>query len=282
MSEIVITSDSTCDLSPELLSSRGIGIYPLSVMLGAKSFRDGIDIVPQDIFRYFDETGQLPKTAAPSTEEYAEFFKKFVDEGKTVIHFNISSKASGSYSFADAAAKRFDGKVFAVDTHALSTGQGLLVMKACDMRDEGKSAQEIYDTVLSLRDKVNTSFIPDTLLYLYKGGRCSTLSYYGSKVLSIHPMIDMKDGQLYPKKKYIGKMSRCIKNYINDLVADYPAYDKRRCFVTHSNADAELVELAKSMVKELFSFDEIIETVAGSIVTSHCGRNTLGVLFISE
>ena len=123
MSEIVITSDSTCDLSPELLSSRGIGIYPLSVMLGAKSFRDGIDIVPQDIFRYFDETGQLPKTAAPSTEEYAEFFKKFVDEGKTVIHFNISSKASGSYSFADAAAKRFDGKVFAVDTHALSTGQ---------------------------------------------------------------------------------------------------------------------------------------------------------------
>lgn len=282
MSEIVITSDSTCDLSPELIASEKIGIYPLSVMLGEKSFRDGIDIVPQDIFRYFDETGQLPKTAAPSAEEYAEFFKQFTDEGKTVIHFDISSKASGSYSFAATAAKQFGGKVFAVDTHALSTGQGLLVMKACDLRKEGKSAQEIYDTVMSLRDKVNTSFIPDTLLYLYKGGRCSTLSYYGSKVLSIHPMIDMKDGQLYPKKKYIGKMSRCIKNYINDLAAEYPAYDKRRCFVTHSNADPELVELAKSMVRELFSFDEMIETVAGSIITSHCGRNTLGVLFISK
>ena len=172
--------------------------------------------------------------------------------------------------------------MFAVDSYALSTGQGLLVLKACDLRDEGKSAQEIYDTVLSLRDKVNTSFIPDTLLYLYKGGRCSTLSYYGSKVLSIHPMIDMKDGQLYPKRKYIGKMSRCIRNYINDLVADYPAYDTRRCFVTHSHADPELVELAKSMVKERFHFEEMLETVAGSIVTSHCGRNTLGVLFIRK
>ena len=282
MSDIIVTSDSTCDLSPELIESRGIRIMPLSVILGSQTFRDGIDIVPQDIFRYFDETQQLPKTAAPSVEDYTEFFRQFTDAGKTVIHFNISSKASGSYGFAKTASEQFGGKVFAVDSYALSTGQGLLVLKACDLRDEGKSAQEIYDIVLSLRDKVNTSFIPDTLLYLYKGGRCSTLSYYGSKVLSIHPMIDMKDGQLYPKRKYIGKMSRCIKNYINDLVADYPAYDTRRCFVTHSHADPELVELAKSMVKERFHFEEMLETVAGSIVTSHCGRNTLGVLFIRK
>ena len=254
----------------------------LSVMLGAHTYRDGVDIMPADIFRHFDETGELPKTAAPSTEEYTEFFKQFTDAGKTVIHFNISSKASGSHGFAAAAAKQFDGKVLVVDSHALSTGQGLLVMKACDLRDEGKSAKEIYDEIMSLREKVNTSFVPDTLLYLYKGGRCSTLSYYGAKVLSIHPLIDMKDGELYPKKKYIGKMSRCIRNYINDLVAEYPSYDKRRCFVTHSNADPELVELAKSMVEELFDFEEIDVTVAGSIITSHCGRNTLGVLFITK
>ena len=282
MSDIVITSDSTCDLSEEQLEKNGISLMRLSVMLGAHTYKDGVDIMPADIFRHFDETGELPKTAAPSTEEYAEFFKQFTDEGKTVIHFNISSKASGSHGFAAAAAKQFDGKVLVVDSHALSTGQGLLVMKACDLRDEGKSAQEIYDEIMSLREKVNTSFVPDTLLYLYKGGRCSTLSYYGAKVLSIHPLIDMKDGELYPKKKYIGKMSRCIRNYINDLVAEYPSYDKRRCFVTHSNADPELVELAKSMVEELFDFEEIDVTVAGSIITSHCGRNTLGVLFITK
>ena len=135
---------------------------------------------------------------------------------------------------------------------------------------------------MSLREKVNTSFIPDTLLYLYKGGRCSTLSYYGSKVLSIHPLIAMKEGALYPKKKYKGKMSRCLKNYIQDLAEEYPAYDGTRCFITHSNADKQIVELAKNLTKELFDFDEILETVAGSIITSHCGRNTLGVLFISK
>lgn len=282
MSEIAITSDSTCDLSAEQLRENEIGIMPLSVMLGDKSFRDGVDIVPADIFRYFEDTGELPKTAAPSVGEYEDFFRPYVEAGKTVIHFNISSKASGSNGFAQTAAESFGGKVIVIDSHALSTGQGLLVMKACDLRGEGKSAQEIADTVNSLRDKVNTSFIPDTLLYLYKGGRCSTLSYYGAKVLSIHPMIAMKDGQLYPKKKYIGKMSRCLKNYVQDLAEEYSQYERKRCFITHSNADAELVESAKELVKELFSFDEVIETVAGSVITGHCGRNTIGVLFISK
>lgn len=281
--EIVITSDSTCDLSEEQVRTNGIVILPLSVTLGEKTYKDGIDISPTDIFRYYDETGTLPKTAAPSVSDYEEFFRRFTDEGKTVIHFNISSKASGSHGFAAAAAKEIGGgKVFVVDSLALSTGQGLLVMKACDLRAQGMDAKDIYDTVMGLRQKVNTSFIPDTLLYLYKGGRCSTLSYYGAKVLSIHPMIDMKDGQLYPKKKYVGKMNRCIRSYVRDLAEEYPHYDRTRCFVTHSMADAELVELAKEMVHELFSFDEVVETVAGSIITSHCGRNTLGVLFISE
>ena len=283
MKDIVITSDSTCDLSADLIAANDIRIMPLSVMLGGKTFRDGVNIAPADIFRYVDETGELPKTAAPSVEEYENFFRPFTDAGKTVIHFNISSKASGSYGFAKSAAAAVGAdKVFVVDSHALSTGQGLLVLKACDLRDEGKGAREIFDAVVALRDKVNTSFIPDTLLYLYKGGRCSALSYYGSKVLSVHPMIAMKEGQLYPKRKYLGSMMRCLKKYVGDLVDDYPAYDRTRCFVTHSNADAELVDAAKQLVRENFDFDEIIETVAGSIITSHCGRNTLGVLFISE
>lgn len=282
MNGIAITSDSTCDLSVQQIRENEIGIMPLSVMLGDKSFRDGVDIVPADIFRFFEETGELPKTAAPSVKEYEDFFRPYVEAGETLIHFNISSKASGSNGFAQTAAKAFGGKVIVVDSHALSTGQGLLVMKACDLRKEGKSAEEIAETVNSLRDKVNTSFIPDTLLYLYKGGRCSTLSYYGAKVLSIHPMIAMKEGQLYPKKKYIGKMSRCLKNYVHDLAEEYPQYDRTRCFITHSNADAELVESAKQLVKELFSFDEVTETVAGSVITGHCGRNTIGVLFISK
>lgn len=282
MNDIVITTDSTCDLSEEILTARGIQVLALSVTLGEKTFRDGIDIVPADIFRYFDETGNLPKTSAPSVGEYEEFFRQFTEQGKTVVHFNISSKASGSHNFAVGAAENIGKNVYVIDSHALSTGQGLLVMKACDLRDEGKSAQEICETINTLRDKVNTSFIPDTLLYLYKGGRCSTLSYYGSKVLSIHPMIAMREGQLYPKRKYIGSMMRCLKKYVADLAEEYPAYDTTRCFVTHSNADAELVASAKELVASAFKFDTVIETVAGSIITSHCGRNTIGVLFISK
>ena len=279
---IAITSDSTCDLSEELLQQNQITLLPLTVTLGDKYFKDGKDICPQDIFDFVDKTGDLPKTAAPSVSDYEEFFRPFVEQGKTVIHFNISSKASGSHGFAATAAKEFGGKVFVVDSLALSTGQGLLVMKACDLRREGKSAQEIFDTIMALREKVNTSFIPDTLLYLYKGGRCSTLSYYGSKVLSIHPLISMKNGALYPKKKYKGKMARCLKNYIHDLAEEYPAYDSTRCFITHSSADKELVDEAKELVAQLFHFNSVIETVAGSIITSHCGRNTIGVLFIAE
>ena len=141
MKDIVITSDSTCDLSADLIAANDIRIMPLSVMLGGKTFRDGVNIAPADIFRYVDETGELPKTAAPSVEEYENFFRPFTDEGKTVIHFNISSKASGSHGFALAAAQKIGGdRVYVVDSHALSTGQGLLVLKACDLRREGRAA----------------------------------------------------------------------------------------------------------------------------------------------
>jgi DegV family protein with EDD domain len=155
-------------------------------------------------------------------------------------------------------------------------------MKAADMRDAGKTIDEIEETVNELKTHINTSFVPDSLDYLYKGGRVSKMAMYGANLLKIHPCIEMEEGQLIGTKKYRGKMSACIKTYVDDLKAKYPNYDKTRCFVTHSCADAELVELAKSLVKENFEFDEVIETTAGSIVTSHCGRNTLGVLFVYE
>ncbi|MBE7080323.1 MAG: DegV family protein [Clostridiales bacterium] len=276
---IRITSDSTCDLN-HLVEERNIGILALQVNLGAEAFRDGVDITPQKIFDFVAETGTLPKTAAPSIGEYEEFFAKELEGYDALIHLNISSKSSGSHNFAKTAAESFGGKVFVVDSKALSSGQGLLVLKACDMRDEGKSAEEIVSALEELRDRVNTSFVPDSLDYLHKGGRVSGMIKTVAGVFKIHPQIVMDDGQLVPGKKYKGKMSVLIKQYIDDLKEMYPDYDHSRCFITHSSADAELVEAAKAKVKETFQFDEIIETVAGSIITSHCGQGTLGVLFI--
>ncbi len=278
---IKITSDSTCDLG-EYVGRRNIGIMPLSVILGDKSYRDGVDITPQDIFDFVAKTGQLPKTAAPSIGDYEEFFAPFVEAGDDVVHFDISAKSSSSNTYAVEAAKSFGGKVRVVDTKALSSGQGLLVMKGADLAEEGVSADEIKARTEALRPLVNTSFIPDRLDYLYKGGRCSRMAMYGANILKIHPLIEMDDGQLVADKKYRGGMDKCITNYIRDLAEKYQSYDRTRCFVTHSSADRELVELAKKLVGELFSFDEIIETVAGSVITGHCGRNTLGVLFIAE
>ncbi len=280
--KIKITSDSTCDLGAEIAQKYDVAIFPLEVMLGDKTYEDGVDIVPQDIFKYVAETGVLPKTAAHSAEEYVQFFKNNLEGYDALIHFDISSKASSSYSNASIAAKEFGGKVHVVDTLALSTGQGLLVLKACDLAAAGNSPEDIVETVNSLRPKLNTSFVPDVLDYLHKGGRCSLASLIGAKVLKLHPLISMKDGQMYAKKKYMGGLEGCLRKYVKDLCEEYKAYDKTRCFITHSNCEPEVVDKVRAQVKELFAFDEILETKAGCVVTAHCGKNTLGVLFITE
>ena len=276
---IRITSDSTCDLG-YLVEERNIGIMHIQVNLDGKAYSDGVDITPEDIFKFVAEKKMLPKTSAPSIADYEEFFEAQLAYGDEILHFNISAKSSASYNVAVQASEKFGGKVHVIDSMALSTGQGLLVMLAADLRDAGKSVEEIKEIVIGCRERVNTSFVPDSLDYLYKGGRVSKMAMYGANLLKIHPCIEMEKGQLLGTKKYRGKMQMCIKQYIEDLKEKYPNYDKTRCFITHSTADPELVEFAKQKVGELFDFDEVLETVAGSVVTSHCGRNTLGVLFI--
>ncbi len=276
---IRITSDSTCDLN-HLVEERNIGILPLQVNLDAQSYHDGVDITPQDIFNFVERTKILPKTSAPSIGDYEEFFTEQLKSADEVIHFNISAKSSGSHNMAKQAAQSFGGKVRVIDSKALSTGQGLLVMKACDLRDEGKSAAEIEEAINELKTRVNTSFVPDSLDYLHKGGRVSGMIKVVAGMFKIHPLIYMDDGQLVPGKKYKGRMDVLLKQYVQDLKEMYPSYDKTRCFITHSSADENVVNVAKEKVKELFEFDEVIETVAGSIITSHCGKGTLGVLFI--
>lgn len=280
--KIKITSDSTCDLSCEQLKNNDIGIFRLSVILGDKFYKDG-EISPNDIFEFVKNTGTLPKTSAGTPEEYSAFFAENIKGFDALIHFNISSKASSCYSSACKAAEKFKGKVIVIDSKALSTGQGLLILKACSLVKEGRSATEIAQIINDLRQKVNTSFIPDALDYLHKGGRCSLAALIGAKILKLRPLIcENSEGQLIAKKKYMGNMSRCIRTYVEDLKTQYPNYDRTTCFITHSSADRELVDLAKQLVEQNFEFDEVCETVAGSIVTSHCGRNTLGILFISE
>ena len=282
MAKCIITGETTCDLSQEILNQRNIRTIPITVILGATERKDGTEIKVEELFDYVKQTGELPKTAAVSIEEYKEFFNELKKDYDNVIHFSLSSSASSSYNNAFAASKECEG-VYVVDTLSLTTGQGLLMLKASDMLNEGKSVEETYNTVVELASKVQTSFVVDTLDYLAKGGRCSSVALVASKILKIHPYIYENNGALQVKKKYMGTLARSLTQYVNDLAMEYKSYDKKRVFITHSLCDDnKVVEDVIAMVKELFDFEEVIETTAGATVSSHCGKNTIGVLFIAE
>lgn len=282
MENFVITAETTCDLSGEIIAARGFKLIPITVILGDKEYKDGKDITPFTLFDYIKQTGTMPKTAALTEFEYEEFFTELKKSYNKILHFCISSKASSTYFNAVKAAERVNG-VFVVDSKALSTGEALLMLKAHDMISGGESVENTYEKIVKLTEKVQTSFVLDRLDYLHKGGRCSSAALVGSKILKIHPQICENDGELTVKKKYMGALSRCLTQYIADLAAECPAYDKTRAFITHSPCDGrELIDAVIEETKKNFEFEEIIETEAGATVSTHCGKNTIGLLFIKE
>lgn len=278
---IVITSDSTSDLSLELRERYNITVLPLGVNLGEKSFKDGVDITPDDIYAHHAKTGELPKTTAANVGECIDFFKQFVDDGKTVIHFTISSTMSSTYSNALLAAAEFDN-VHIIDSKNLSTGAGLLVVAAAEMRDRGMEAEEIVAQLEKLVACVDASFVIDNLEYLHKGGRCSALAVLGANLLKLKPCIEVKNGVMGVGKKYRGKYEDVLKTYVSERIGDASDIDLDRVFVTHAGVDEEIVNSIVQQVKAAAPFKEVFLTRAGCTVSSHCGADTLGVLFIRK
>lgn len=282
MNKICISSDSTCDLTKDIIKEKNIPIVPLHVLLGEKEYSDGLDITPNDIFSFVKEKNILPKTSATSVFEFKEFFEKLLKENDYVIHFDISSEISSTYQNATIAASEFSNKVKVIDSRNLSTGISTLILKAIDMREEGKTFSEIVEFCDKNRFNVQTSFVVDTVDYLYKGGRCSSAALLATRLFGIHPSIDMREGKLIADKKYRGNLKKCIEKYVLDLKTKYPNYDTRRVFITHSCCEEDIVNAIYQEVKENFNFEEIIITTAGSVITSHCGKGTLGVLFLKK
>lgn len=276
-----ILSDSTCDLSPELIRQYNIGIIPLYVHLGDREYRDGVDIRPEEIFRWSDENRQTPRTAAPDIEEISTYLDK--DGKDEYVVFTISSSMSSSFSNCRLTAMEMgmEDRVFVIDSGNLSTGIGLLAIRAALMAREGMSGSQIASEMAKVKDKVRASFVVDTLTYLHRGGRCSGLSAFFGSALQIHPRIAVEDGAMHPEKKYRGKSSRYIMNYVKDMEEDLKKACPDRVFITHSGCDRETVEAVRTYLEGLGRFDEILETRAGAVISSHCGPGTLGVLFIA-
>ena len=279
--QIIISSDSTCDLSHELIQRYNIRILPMGISLGDEIFRDGIDITPDAIYAHAAETGQLPKTSAINMAEDADFFEELTRDGSAVIHFTISSAMSATYNNARMAAEDFED-VYVVDAKNLSTGSGLLVLAAAEMAQQGMAAEEIAQKVSAMADYVDASFVVDNLEYLAKGGRCSAVAAFGANLLQLKPCISVKNGTMGVGKKYRGKFEKVLPAYVADRLSNSEDIDLERIFVTHAGCDPQLVESVAEQVRNTLPFKEVLVTRAGCTVSSHCGANTLGILFVRK
>ena len=281
---VKIIADSTCDLSQELLTKYDISILPLHVLLGEEEYLDGRTITPDQIYSWSDAHKTTPKTSAPSLVEAMELMKPYVEEKREIVCFSISDEMSTSGNVMRLAAEELDAAqlVTVINSANLSTGIGLLVIEAAIMAGNGATGKEIAEKMEELKPLVRASFVVDTLTYLHRGGRCSGVAALAGSALKLHPKIVVENGKMAPQKKYRGKIDRVILDYVHDLEQDLKSAKKERVFITHSGCDAVVVEAVRSYLEGLRVFDEILETRAGGVISSHCGPGTLGVLFIAQ
>lgn len=281
---VKIIADSTCDLSQDLLTKYDISILPLHVLLGEEEYLDGRTITPDQIYSWSDAHKTTPKTSAPSLVEAMELMKPYVEEKREIVCFSISDEMSTSGNVMRLAAEELDAAqlVTVINSANLSTGIGLLVIEAAIMAGNGATGKEIAERMEELKPLVRASFVVDTLTYLHRGGRCSGVAALAGSALKLHPKIIVENGRMTPQKKYRGKIERVILDYVRDLEQDLKSAKKERVFITHSGCDAVVVEAVRSYLEGLQVFDEILETRAGGVISSHCGPGTLGVLFIAQ
>lgn len=276
-----ITCESSADLNQDMYKKLKVSVIPFKITLGDKDYSDGIDVINKQLFEYFENTKQLPKTSAINEFDYEEFFKEQLKDCDGLIHFCISSQISSTYNNAVNASKKFKN-VHIIDSMSLSSGIGLQVMYATKLRDKGVDIEEAVALINSRREHVQISFVVDKLNYLYKGGRCSALSLLGANLLAIKPSIQVKNGKMIVGKKYMGKMHKILGQYILDTLEQFSNPDKSMCFITYSSATEEMLKVSKETLEKTGMFKKIIETTAGSTVTTHCGPNTLGIIYYND
>lgn len=280
MKEVKIVADSTCDLSQEQLDAYDIAVIPLYIQLEDKSYLDKVDITPSEIFEWSDKNSKTPKTAAPGMDIVEGVLKQYNREETDLIFFGISEDMSTTCNVVRLVAEEMGyDNLTVINSMNLSTGIGLQVLRAAELAKAGKGAAEIVAQIEAERSKVRASFVIDTLTYLHRGGRCSAMTALVAGALKLKPRISVKDGKMDVSKKYRGNIEVVIKRYITDMEEDLKNADDTRVFITHSGCSDEIVKQVYDYLHGLRRFKEIDITVAGSVISSHCGPNTLGVLF---
>lgn len=282
---VIISADRTCDLPQEKLDQYQIPTMPYHINLDDKEYIDSVDITPDDLYAAYWDHKALPKTSAISVGEYIDYFTPMVEAGNTVVHLTLGSALSSSYNNCRMAAQEFEGKVFIIDAKNLSTGIGLLVLRACEMREEGKEAAEIAAAIEALVPKSHASFVLDTLEFMAAGGRCSAVLAFGANLLKLKPSIKVhteEDGAMKVDKKYRGDLGKVLVSYVKDQMALYPDIDTSRVFITHSGIDQKMIDIVREELVKHHDFGEILISRASCTISCHCGPATLGVLFLTK
>lgn len=278
---IKILSDSTCDLSRELLEKYNISLVPLSVIKDGKDYKDGVTITPADIFAHVAAGGDLCSTSAVSIGEYADVFEQYTGDYDGIIHISIGSGFSTCYQSATLAAEEFSN-VRVIDSKNLSTGQGLVVLKACDLAQRDMGLDTIAEELRAYTDKVEASFLVDKLDYLVKGGRCSSAAALGANLLSLKPCIEVKDGKMSVVKKYRGNYAKCLASYVKERLDGREDIHRDTLFITQTVVSEDCYRGVMDAVRTYGNFENVYETTAGCTVSCHCGPGTLGVLFVRK
>ena len=281
---VCITYDSTCDLTPQLLERFRIRTIPLTIQSGERVFPDDGSYTSADLYDGYRRDGTLPKTSAISPEEFRSFFSAILDEGFDIVHIDISSDLSCTCQNAVMAAQELadKGAIHVVDSRQLSTGGGLQALQGAKLRDDGMAASDIAAELRRLAPLSDTSFVLDTLEYMWKGGRCSGVTALGANMLKLKPSLEIRDGKLVVCKKYRGAMEKVYRQYVTERLADKAVVDDW-AFITHSGeVSEETLQELTALVRELAPFKEVFVTQAGCTVSSHCGPGTLGVLFLRQ
>ncbi len=279
MSKIFITTETPADIPADVAEKNGIKTIPLHVILNGVDGLDGVTVTRDDIYKNFEENKTLPSTSAVSVAEYTDFFSALTADGGSVVHISLSAELSSTCQNARIAAQECE-RVFVVDSRQLSSGIALLTLRAARMRDEGLKAETIAEKIKELTSKCNVSFVLDTLEYMRKGGRCSSVAALGANLLGIKPSLEMRDGKLTVCKKYRGKIERVQEQYVEERLAGAnPETDT--AFLTHSGMPAEQVAKLRRIVEKK-GFKNVLEGQAGCTIATHCGANCVGVLFIEK
>jgi DegV family protein with EDD domain len=276
-----ISSDSTCDLSSQLIREKSIQIKPLIVNMGDQSFLDGVNITPEMIYAHVAAGNPLCTTSAISVGDYEEYFEPLAKNCDALIHITLGSGFSSCYQNACIAAQDFPN-VYIVDSCNLSTGQGHVVLEACRLAQTETDPQELCGKLRDFATRVDASFLLDRLDYMVKGGRCSMVKALGANLLRLKPCIEVIDNKMVIGKKYRGNYNKSIENYVRDRLADTDNLVKHEIFVTHTKVNDEAVDIVKNTVAECCDFARMYETTAGATITCHCGEGTLGILYVRK